>query len=234
MGTAVRTIDGQLNTSHNHLLAIVLPVVLVTATVFKLILIGFGIIQRRRKTRIYLEEARLREPSLTWAEYERRRNLTRSRLMFEEDLLRSAMIRKTQQSRVSARKETAAVEAVRSTRPRSRTWHGRTKSQDGDLGDGIQGIGSGWGPAQANVERARDAPHGKMYPTLEGTPPGVENDVGALQQLPTVCLKTPPLLSHPVFRGGSRRYHPRHLSLPNELIRVQTKAVIASSSTVIQ
>lgn len=43
---------------------------------------------------------------------------------------------------------------------------------------------------------------------------------GDLARPPLVRLKTPPLLSHPMFRnGGSGMYSFRHLSLPAELTR---------------
>ncbi|ROV99138.1 hypothetical protein VMCG_06689 [Cytospora schulzeri] len=184
-------------------------------------------------------QAQLRDPSLTWEEFERRGNLTRSRLMFEEELLRNAMIRKTQQNRESGSKEAVtAEEVVRPIRTRSKTWHGRTKGQDINIEDGrqlLQETTTDWGSAQANVERTWQLLHGKKYPPQGGNRPlWDEGDEGAPQRPPTVRLKTPPLLSHPVFQESPGQVPPKHLSLPTELIRLKTEPGIVSSLAKIQ
>lgn len=235
MGITIRTVDGGPNRSRNRLLVIILPIVLGTLVVLTLTLIGIGIMKRRRKIKRHFNQAQLRDPSLTWEEFERRGNLTRSRLIFEEELLRNAMIRKTQQSRESGSKENLPTNLlVRPSRSRSKTWHGRTKKQEIEIEDGrqlLQETGADWSSAQANVERTWQLLHGKKYPSLGGNrSPWDEEDEDAPQRPPTVRLKTPPLLSHPVFQGSPGQLPPKHLSLPTELIRVKTEPEIASSS----
>ncbi|ROV94424.1 hypothetical protein VSDG_05912 [Cytospora chrysosperma] len=238
MGIMIRTVDGDPNRSPSRLLVIILPVVLGTLVVLTLTLISFGIMKRRRKIKRHFHHARLRDPSLTWEEFERRGNLTRSRLLFEEELLRNAIIRKTQQNRESGSKESVPTDVVRPTRSRSKTWHGRTRNQDIEIEDGRQLLhqtGTDWGSAQANVERTWQLLHGKKCPPLGGNRSlWDEDDEGAPQRPPTVRLKTPPLLSHPVFKGSPGQVPPKHLSLPTELIRVKTEPGIVSGSAEMQ
>ncbi|KUI65100.1 hypothetical protein VM1G_11323 [Cytospora mali] len=233
MGITMRNMTGDPTPKHNKLLAIIIPVILGSLVILTLTLIGFGITKRRRDTKRRFNEAQLRDPSLTWEEYERRGNLTRSRLLFEEDLLRSAIIRKTQQDRASASREAVGAEGVQPTRSRSKTWHGRTKSQDMDREDGrqlLQESGPDWGSAQASVERTWQLLHGKKHPsTVDDKPPRADDDEDSPERPPTVRLKTPPLLSHPVFRGWPGQHPPRHTSLPTELTRVQTEPGTVSS-----
>ncbi|KUI55534.1 hypothetical protein VP1G_02960 [Cytospora mali] len=235
MGIAMREMAGDSTPKHNNLLAIIIPVVLGSLIILIATLIGFGITKRRRDTKRRFNEARLRDPSLTWEEFDRRGNLTRSRLLVEEDLLRSAMIRKTQQDKASASREAVGADGVQPTRSRSKTWHGRTKSQDVDREDGrqlLQESGLDWGSAQASVERTWQLLHGKKYPpTVDDRRPRDDNDEGSPERPPTVRLKTPPLLSHPVFRGWPGQYPPKHTSLPTELTRVQTEPGTVSSLT---
>lgn len=228
--------DGDPDRSPNRLLVIILPIVLGAIVVLVLMLFILNGVKRRRKTKRHFEQAQLRDPSITWEEFERRGNLTRSRLMIEEELLRNAIIRKTQQNRESGSKEAVAEqEAVRPTRTRSKTWHGRTRSLDADVEDGrqlLQETGIDWGSAHANVERTWQLLHGKKYPPLEvNKSRGDEDDEETPQRPPTVRLKTPPILSHPVFQGSPGQVPPKHLSLPTELIRVKTEAGTVSSST---
>lgn len=234
MDTTIHTMERDFNPNRSKILEIIVPVVLGSIVILTFTLIGVGITRRRRKINRQFNEARLRDPSLTWEEYERRGNLTRSRLIFEEELLRSNIIRKTQQTRETAGKEAIGVEGVRPARSRSKTWHGRRKSQDiVDLEDGrqlLQESRTDWGSALANVEQTWELLHGKKYPPRgDNRPLWGEDDQGAPQRPPTVRLKTPPLLSHPVFQGLPGRHPPRHRSLPTELIRVQTEPVDASS-----
>lgn len=188
----------------------------------------------RRKTTRRFRKACLREPHLTWDEYERRDRLTRSRRLFEEEVQRSNIIRKSQQSRASDCKDVTVVEEFVSFRPQTRTWHGRSRSQGFDVEEGrdmVRENATDWGLAEASVERTWQLLHGKKSP-----PPGgrgllwSEDDEDAPQRPPTVRLKTPPLLSHPLFKDGNARRHgrPRHMSLPTELTRVKTEPAPAS------
>lgn len=174
MRVTIRAIDRAPSPNAKRLLITILPAILGTLVVLVLAIIGIGIIKRRRKVNRQFNEAQLRDPSLTWNEYERRGNLTRSRLMVEEELLRSTLIRKTQQSRESAYREAAVAGLTRPSRSRSKTWHGRTKTQDADPEDGRhfqRETGGDWGSARANVEQTWQLLHGKKYPSLEGDKP---------------------------------------------------------------
>lgn len=257
--------------SDQSIMILVIPALLGTLVVLGLTFIAIGIAKRERKIKKRFSQARLRDPGLTRDEFERRGNLTRSRLLHEEELLRDAIIRKTQQDRDSGSKEAVAQEdqehqhgpqdeeaaaAVRPTRTRSKTWHGRTRGLDVidmDVEDGRQllhehEVETDWGSAQANVERTWQLLHGKKYPplALDGSrspsppPPGGGGEVDggggdgtAPRRPPTVRLKTPPLLAHPVFKGPSAGLvlPPKHLSLPAELMRVQTEPGTVSSLT---
>lgn len=189
-------------------------------------------LQRRRIIRNQFQQAYLRDPSLTWDEYERRGRLTRSRLMFEEDIQRSVMIRKCQQSRASDCKDTVAVEGVdiRPIRSRSRTWHGHSRRSEWEDSDVEQarrlprGTVADWYSAEASVDRTWQLLHRSKSPLarnglLRNQP--WETDACALQLAPIARPKTPPLLSHPLFRDGSHHYRPKHVSLPTELTRAR-------------
>lgn len=228
-------------------------------------------------------EACLRDPGLTWDEYARKGRFTRSRLLFEEEVQRSAMIRKSQQSRASDRK-TLAGSAVSSEQDlevlqeqvlllqqrspsRSRSWHGRSKSmaqqairgggcsassppdvERGEAGRGQDGVPpagpreaqvlADWNSVHASVERTWQLLHGRNRPVLAppttavtGQPRQNDDDDDQVDSLgqdgpsrpPLVRLKTPPLLSHPIFRDGNAAHRPKHMSLPTELTRAKTE-----------
>lgn len=237
-------------------------------------------------------QACLRDPGLTWDEYARKGRFTRSRLLFEEEVQRSAMIRKSQQSRASDRK-TLAGSAVSSEQDlevlqeqvlllqrspsRSRSWHGRSKSMQaqhqasragggcsassppGQVERGEAGSGqeagvlpagpreaqflADWNSVHASVERTWQLLHGRNRPVLAplaatgsttavaGQPRQTCDDDDQHDSLgqdgpsrpPLVRLKTPPLLSHPIFRDGNAAHRPKHMSLPTELTRAKTE-----------
>lgn len=241
MGTTIRTMDSNLAIGSNRrLLVIILPSVLGTLILLTVTLTILNTTRRRLRLKAHFGQAQLRDPGLTWEEFERRGALTRSRLVLEEELLRNAMIRKTQQSRQSQsggkeaadeqqQQQEAADASVRPARTRSKTWHGRTGGLDVDVEDGRQLLqeeleGVDWGSAQASVERTWQLLHGKKYPSLEGKRLLLcEDDGGVPRRPPTVRLKTPPILSHPVFQDSVGQVPPKHLSLPTELIRVRTE-----------
>lgn len=227
-------------------LVLIVSIVAGATVILSAALAALCVFHRRRSIARRFQQACSRDPHLTWDEYERRVRLTRSRRLFEEELQRSNIIRKSQQSRASDCKDaptpTPTAEAV-PLRPRTRTWHGRSGSGAGALLGAEDGAGGSWrdapreeaaadwGSAEASVERTWRLLHGKKSP-----PPGrrgllwSEDDEDAPRRPPTVRLKTPPLLSHPLFKDGHARRHgrPRHMSLPTELTRVKTEPAPAS------
>lgn len=191
------------------------------AIVVSATLVGLQVINRRRKAKRQFKEARLRDPSLTWDEHDRRCKLTRSRLVVEEEMQRHKIIRKTQQSRASDRMEPAQAgnKWTRPSRSRSKTWHGRAKSNDTDVeaGPELEERCLDWGSAEAHVLRTFQVLNGKKHPSHR--PRRSEDDGNVPRRPPTIRLKTPPLFSHPMFRTSDP---PKHLSLPTELIRTHT------------
>lgn len=247
-----------------HLRIILIVSIVAGATIILTITLAtlFVFYSRRKMTRRF-REACSRDPHLSWDEYERRGRLTRSRRLFEDELQRSNMIRKSQQSRASDCKDGVAAAAATTTtvaqgfvpppfRSRIRTWNGRSISsrrrgeldtEEAEEGRDVLGAmqpattPTDWGSAEASVERTWQLLRGRKSPT---SPPGgrgllwSEDDEDAPRRPPTVRLKTPPLLSHPLFTDGNARRHgrPRHMSLPTELTRVKTEPAPASEKLV--
>lgn len=240
--------------------------IIVGATVIAItILVTFLLVRhRRRRGNRHFKEACLRDPGLTWEEYERRGRLTRSRLLFEEEIQRSNMIRKSQQSRTSDRKEgdfsavSSEQELAQMPRSpsRSKSWHGRSRSAlaapvsalnddveaGGEHGDGVvlaREVVADWNSVHASVEQTWQILHGRKLPTLASRAAATgqwwndnhnndnnsssSNNQDDPSRLPTVRLKTPPLLSHPIFRDGNTQHQSRHMSLPTELTRSKTE-----------
>lgn len=191
------------------------------AIVVSATLVGIQVLTRRRKAKQRYKEARMRDPSLTWDEHDRRCNLRRSRLVVEEEIQRHKIIRKTQQSRASDRKEPiqAGNKWTRPSRSRSKTWHGRAKSNDTavEVDPELEERCLDWGSADAHVLRTFQVLNGKKHPSQR--PRQSEDDGNVPRRPPTIRLKTPPLFSHPMFRTSDP---PKHLSLPTELIRMHT------------
>lgn len=193
------------------------------------LLVALRQLQRRRKSSKDFEQACSRDPSLTWGEYIRKERLTRSRLMFEEEIQRSVMIRKCQQSRTSDYQETitGAESVTRPAQCRSRTWHDNSRSAEWEGSDIEQArssprqVGGDWQSAEASVDRTWQQLHRSRSPP--GSTAMFWNQTGELQRSPSVRPKTPPLLSHPLFRDGNKQSRPKHASLPAELARARTE-----------
>jgi hypothetical protein len=214
--------------SGSQTLIVAITVAVGVAIIISTILVGLRVVERRRKAQRRFKEARLRDPTLTWDEHDRRCKLTRSRLMVEEEMQRKKIIRKTQQSRASDRIDPGQAlhvtpnKLTRPARSRSKTWHGRAKASDPDVEVGPAEMEErclDWGSAEAHVLRTFQVLNGKKHPSHR--PPRSEDDGDVPRRPPTVRLKTPPLFSHPMFRS-SNSDPPKHLSLPTELIRTQT------------
>lgn len=224
---------------------LIISVVAGTAIILSLTCACLRVLYQRRHITRQFQDACSRDPHLTWAEFERRVRLTRSRLLFEEELQRSNMIRKSQQSRASditkdnnnacpSVQEVAAP--VQRYLPAVMMRHGRSRSEEIGMEEGVRPplreLVSDWRSAEASVERTWQLLHGKKSPSPSSR--GLlwsEDDEDAPRRPPTVRLKTPPLLSHPLFKdGGAVRGHGRrHMSLPMELTRANTRTPEASS-----
>ncbi|GKT46165.1 uncharacterized protein ColSpa_06346 [Colletotrichum spaethianum] len=211
---------------------IIISTVLGTAFFLAIAIAAYFIIARRRK-RQFAEDyknACLRDPDLTWEEYTRRTKLSQSRIMLAEEELRNTIIRKSLQNRTSI--TINPVDSCSSdmdtpvsppARTRSRTWHGRNRSKtsiEAEEGEGLlMSVRGDWTEHEARVERTWQLLH-KKYPTRRVTLP-VEEESGGPIRPPTIRLKTPPLLSHPMFRGWNAEGPVRHSSLPTELAKVK-------------
>ncbi|KAK7942585.1 uncharacterized protein PG986_011698 [Apiospora aurea] len=122
------------------IISTVLGSALLLATVLTLLLLWS---RKRQRRRAEYREARLRDPTLTWDDYERRRKLRRSMLMWEEEVQRDIILRKTLQSRTSFNTSQSQLRTARTRTPPSptatahtthtthatRTTHTRTQRQ---------------------------------------------------------------------------------------------------------
>ncbi|KAK1985691.1 hypothetical protein LZ30DRAFT_707762 [Colletotrichum cereale] len=214
---------------------IIISAVLGTAFFLAIAVAAYFVVTRRRK-RQFAEDyknACLRDPDLTWEEYTRRTKLTQSRIILAEEELRDTIIRKSLQNRTSITVNTVAPGSPGSpdteppvsppARTRSRMWHGRSRSKssiEAEEGEGLlMSVRGDWIEHEARVEKTWQLLH-KKYPTRRVTLP-VEEDSGGPVRPPTIRLKTPPLLSHPMFRGWNAEGPVRHSSLPTELAKMR-------------
>lgn len=236
----------------NSNLILIVCVVAGTTVVFSVMFVSLYLLRRRLRISKLFQQACSRDPGLTWDEYTRRGRLTRSRLLFEEEVQRNIMIRKSQQSRASDCNDVVVVveedsreEILRPICSRSRTWHGRSRSK-GNLNLDVEGPGAAnkdefsretkiieWGSAEASLDRVRQLLHGKRLlasPLGNRGPLLLRRDVEAVDNAPprprpSVRPRTPPLLSHPLFRNGNAQSRSKHMSLPIELTRAKTEPV---------
>ncbi|KAI0880324.1 uncharacterized protein GGS22DRAFT_175353 [Annulohypoxylon maeteangense] len=184
------------------------------AIILTLAFVGHTLLRRRRQAAFReFEAARLRDPTLTWEVYARRRRFTHSRLIFEQEMQRSTMIRKSQQSRTFIinkrvggcgqdidikRCEIEEDEVLIKTR-RSDDWPLETV-----CGENKQKL----------VNNLYSLTTMDMQHTEEG-------DRRNYSSITTIRLKTPPLLAHPAFRDCDRTFPPRSSSLPTEMTRAK-------------
>ncbi|KZL64926.1 hypothetical protein CI238_07089 [Colletotrichum incanum] len=211
---------------------IIISTVLGAAFFLAVAIAAYFIITRRRK-RQFAEDyknACLRDPDLTWEEYTRRTKLSQSRIMLAEEELRNTIIRKSLQNRTSITVVPVASGSPETDTPvsppartRSKTWHVRNRSKtsiDAEEGEGLlMALRGDWTEHEARVERTWQLLH-KKYPTRRVTLP-VEEESGGPIRPPTIRLKTPPLFSHPMFRGWNAESSARHTSLPTELAKIK-------------
>ncbi|EFQ25932.1 hypothetical protein CGRA01v4_14343 [Colletotrichum graminicola] len=218
--------------STNTRTLIIISTVLGTAFFFAIAVAAYFVATRHRKRQAAedYKNACLRNPDLTWEEYTRRTRLTQSRIILAEEELRDTIIRKSLQARTSITVSTVAPGSPDTEPPvsppartRSRIWHGRTRSKssiEAEEGEGLlMSVRSDWDEHEARVEKTWELLH-KKYPTRRVTLP-VQEDYGGPVRPPTIRLKTPPLLSHPMFRGWTAEGPVRQSSLPTELARMK-------------
>ncbi|KAI1086187.1 hypothetical protein F5B19DRAFT_181945 [Rostrohypoxylon terebratum] len=189
-------------TAKSRILWIIVPVcsLIGVACAITLAFAGHAMLRRRRQAALReFEAARLRDPALTWDVYARRRRFTHSRLLFEQELLRSTIIRKSQQSRTSV-----------------------VNNQKGGS-DQLIDIKRAGGEDEILLEPHRRDDRFSEDVCVENTPTiatmqHMKVSEGRRYPTPTnVRLQTPPLLAHPALRDHDRPYPPRNSSLPIEV-----------------
>ncbi|KAI1440656.1 hypothetical protein F5Y02DRAFT_422755 [Annulohypoxylon stygium] len=179
-----------------RVLWIVIPVcsIIAAACAIALAFAGHAMLRRRRQAAIReFEAARLRDPTLTWEVYARRRRFTHSRLLLEQELLRSTILRKSQQSRTS----------VINNQVEGSGQHTNVKRAGGEdeiLVEPRRSDDSSPETGCVKTASTTEEGEGRGYPT-------------------NTRLKTPPLLAHPALRDYERLYPPRNSSLPIEMTR---------------
>ncbi|KAI1376419.1 hypothetical protein F4677DRAFT_419874 [Hypoxylon crocopeplum] len=199
---------------------ITLIIISISALVATILILALAYITyvlfRRRQTAAFtaFEAARLRNPTLTWEEHTRRRRFTRSRLLFEDELQRSTIIRKSLQGRKlvingrtrgNDRGVSYIVVSAKGGKCRDDEFLMQTHEDEGSRNDEITPSGD-----------AHELPNGDQG-LLEAreAEPDVEQETP-----PTTRLKTPPPLIHPALRSGITPFPPRRSSLSTESTRM--------------
>ncbi|KAK8097802.1 uncharacterized protein PG998_013288 [Apiospora kogelbergensis] len=207
---------------------IIISTVLGSALILAIVLTAVLLWSRKRARKLAsYREACLRDPNLTWDDYERRRKLSRSILIWEEEVQRDIILRKTLQSRTSFSIHT------KPTTPPSPPRHAAAEE------NAVPVVAPQHLPARhARLSRdVRGAP-GRVRPGVEGyrgllrtdlaDPDGQATPVDRRRKEaltrkgssdepptrpPTALLRQPSLWAHPAFRGLVRS-NTKHSSLP--------------------
>ncbi|KAI2618399.1 hypothetical protein GGR54DRAFT_605275 [Hypoxylon sp. NC1633] len=189
-----------------------------TCLILALAYISYAIFRRRQQaTLLAFEAARLRDPTLTWEEHARRRRFTHSRLLLEEELQRSTIIRKSLQSRTSVAndQERGSNQSVKQTNDST------TELGDGDdelLLSARRGEGNQVDQNTYSVKED-EVLSGKQWLSASRDNSPIDEDGESEPRPPTAArLKLAPLLVHPALR---RPFPPRNSSLPTELAQVR-------------
>ncbi|KAK7931268.1 hypothetical protein PG985_001980 [Apiospora marii] len=177
---------------------IIISTVLGSALILASILTALLLWSRRRQRKLAgYREACLRDPNLTWDDYERRRKLSRSILIWEEEVQRDIILRKTLQSRTSLTTnpttaqqprtpQSAANDKTNNTkttntsrqprRMRSRSWHPSmtTKPETSDYyleptaaDEHRDGFVQEWRDIEASLEQTWQILTGKRHPSTD-------------------------------------------------------------------
>ncbi|KAK8044480.1 hypothetical protein PG993_004504 [Apiospora rasikravindrae] len=174
---------------------IIISTVLGSALIFATILTFLLLWSRKRQRRLAeYREARLRDPHLTWDDYERRRKLRRSILMWEEEVQRDIILRKTLQSRTSfntsqSRLRTGTPPSTHTTQTRqqqpttrqpkkmrSQSWHPSTVRAGTSstifpemTEEHRDGFVQEWRDIEASLEQTWQILTGKRHPSTDDT-----------------------------------------------------------------
>lgn len=198
--------DRDSGAANGHLKIILLASIIIGAVVIlSATAIMLGTFSHRKKaTRLY-RAASLRDPQLTRDEFERRNRLTRSRQVFEEEVQRANIIRKSHQSRETDYADTSTVESALSIPSPSKAWHGRSSIQEvvAEEGQHNPDTTSGWRSSDVLVPGAGQLLHSRTWspPRGCGMHEKSDDDISP-RRSPTIQLNTPPLISHPLFQNG--------------------------------
>ncbi|KAK8121190.1 hypothetical protein PG999_005310 [Apiospora kogelbergensis] len=207
---------------------IIISTVLGSALILAIVLTAVLLWSRKRARKLAsYREACLRDPNLTWDDYERRRKLSRSILIWEEEVQRDIILRKTLQSRTSFSihtKPTTPPSPPATRQPkrmRSRSWHPSTYQLDTPdypemSEEHREGFVQEWRDIEASLEQTWQILTGKRHPsTDDGRRPllGRGSSDEPPTRPPTALLRQPSLWAHPAFRGLVRS-NTKHSSLP--------------------
>lgn len=219
------------DTSRRNL--IIISTGLGSALILATVLTGLLLWSRKRQRKLAgYREACLRDPNLTWDDYERRRKLSRSILIWEEEVQRDIILRKTLQSRTSLNTQPRTPQSAANTnttrtrqikRMRSQSWHPSTCTKpeasnyylEATADEHRDGFVQEWRDIEASLEQTWQILTGKRHPsTDDGRRPLLRGSLDeAPTRPPTALLRQPSLWAHPAFRGLVRS-GTKHSSLP--------------------
>ncbi|KAI1101467.1 hypothetical protein F4804DRAFT_10289 [Jackrogersella minutella] len=171
--------------------------------------VGYAILRRRRQAAFRaFEAARLRDPTLTWEVYARRRRFTHSRLIVEEELQRSTIIRKSLQSRTCLINKRAS---------RNYSSNGGRDEENQILLQTRRGD-ENWPYENVYTESEQRLvdENGDMF-SVSRRELVEESDSGTRSSPLDIRLETPPPLVHPALRDCARPFPPRSSSLPMDM-----------------
>ncbi|KAI1400469.1 hypothetical protein F4819DRAFT_509304 [Hypoxylon fuscum] len=172
------------------LVIIIISATIGTMVIITLAFIGYIILHRRRKNAYEtFEAARLRDPTLTWEKHTQRRRLTLSRLLFENELQRSNLIRKSLQSRSYANEVTERNEGE------ADEFMLRASRDSGNYTSKAAYVKGQEDPKSGNCNQSGDII----------TRPTELNEEGKSLSSPMGPLNTPPVPAHPALRGWPSR-----------------------------
>ncbi|KAK7975466.1 hypothetical protein PG989_013929 [Apiospora arundinis] len=205
---------------------IIISTVLGSALILAIILTVALLWSRKRQRKLAgYREACMRDPNLTWDDYERRRKLSRSILIWEEEVQRDIILRKTLQSRTSfttthTKPTTPPSSATRlPRRMRSQSWHPSTFQSETPnylemSEEHRDGFVQEWRDIEASLEQTWQILTGKRHPSTDDGRPLLRNSSDQPPtRPPTALLRQPSLWAHPAFRGLVRT-NTKHSSLP--------------------
>lgn len=224
---------------------IIISTVLGSALILASVLTGLLLWSRRRQRKLAgYREACLRDPNLTWDDYERRRKLSRSILIWEEEVQRDIILRKTLQSRTSLHTNPAGATQPRTPpfaaaaantdgkasktntrqprRMRSQSWHpSMTKPETSSYylepmtDEHRDGFVQEWRDIEASLEQTWQILTGKRHPAPDdGRRPLLRGSLDEAPTRPPTALLRQPSLWAHPAFRGLVRSSTKHSSLP--------------------